>query len=271
MNTLKYKNFILSTVHDSQEESFILELLPPNTRLQEIVAFDIETTGLNPKTSVVTGISCTYMTDEGLPKTVQFFLTKKENEKEMMELFYQLLKDKSYLISFNGDGFDLPYVNEKFIEHDIPFDISILTHLDLYKWARKYQNSQVAIQRNRGVPKEKIKRPFGNRLSLNAIENFVGINREDEIHGVTMIEKYHKYEFLYKTSLVDDIEEFEIRLALLKDDEVYNIYKNEGQDVAKNYVRQQSFKIRDDMCLHNREDTYNLLKLFSLLSDKILV
>lgn len=265
----KYQNFIQIFKHDKPEDNIVIEHLPNGVSLRDIVAFDIETTGTDPSNSKTTIMSFTFFDDNMVLQTMQFFLVQKEFEEEMYKLFERFLKTKSYIITFNGDSFDLPYVDHKLAENNIPIYTTKMDGIDIYKWAKRYQSAAIKIQRNQNIPENKLKKPFGDRLTLKAIEQFAGINREDTIHGVTMIEKYHEYEFYYKTSLITDEKEFKIRIALIKDEKAFEIYKTQGMDATRKYLSEESIRLRDDLMLHNREDTYNLLKLYGILSPKI--
>ena len=269
---MPYNNYIYSEIHSKPEEAIEIGMLPLGVSLTDLFAFDIETTGTDPETSVATILGGTYFEaiDGALvPKTVQLFLQEKEFERELFELFHRLIQNKKYFISFNGDGFDVPYVESKFGKYGIPFTFTTQDGMDFYKWAKRYQSAQVKIQRSNNVPEDKLKKPFGNRLTLKAIEKFAGIERDDTVYGVTMIDKYHQYEFYHKSAKVADAQEFKIRLALCKEPKVYEIYTEQGEQATREYLQKLSIDLREELLLHNREDTYNLLKLFGNISPTI--
>lgn len=260
--------YTFEALHD--EQLIQVKMLPSNISIHDIMAFDIESTGTDPKTSVATILGGTYFDSNGIPRTTQFFLNSKENEKELFEDFSRLIENKKYFISFNGDSFDIPYIQYKLSQYGLnPITFINPDGLDLYKWAKKFQAAHIKILRNKGVPEQKIKRPFGTRLTLKAIEIFANIQREDTVFGVTMIEKYHLYEFYYRTALVEDEEEFMIRLAMVKDKDIYDIYLKGDNHETRKYLMNAANHLKEELLLHNREDTLNLLELFARLSPKV--
>jgi uncharacterized protein YprB with RNaseH-like and TPR domain len=119
--------------------------------------FDIETTGLNEHSSVVTTVSChrdgettTYVRGRDLTA----------------EALREELAGADLLVSFNGKRFDVP-----FLAHQ--FDVDVTTpHLDLM-----YPCRQVDMTGG-----------------LKAIEREVGIGRESDVDGREAVRLWHRYE-----------------------------------------------------------------------------
>ena len=83
------------------------------------VFFDIETTGFSPAHTSLYLIGCAYHIEQMLC-IKQFFAETPEEEKEVLKQFLLLLDGFDTIITFNGIGFDIPYLKAK---------CSVLTHL----------------------------------------------------------------------------------------------------------------------------------------------
>ena len=76
------------------------------------VFFDIETTGFSPAHTSLYLIGCAYHIEQML-YIKQFFAETPEEEKEVLEQFLLLLDGFDTIITFNGIGFDIPYLKAK--------------------------------------------------------------------------------------------------------------------------------------------------------------
>lgn len=76
---------------------------------EDAVFFDIETTGLSRRTShiFIIGAICK---DEGEVQFIQWFVQRPSEEKEVVAEFSRLLAGKKILLHYNGQTFDVPYV-----------------------------------------------------------------------------------------------------------------------------------------------------------------
>ena len=74
--------------------------------------FDIETTGFSRSASMLYLIGCMHRKDNQLI-IEQFFAESKEDELEVLLSFQKLVSEKHTLISFNGLGFDVPFLHAK--------------------------------------------------------------------------------------------------------------------------------------------------------------
>jgi hypothetical protein len=70
-----------------------------------VLAFDIETTGLDPETCMVTCV-CAYDADRGIERSFVF----QRGDSEPAWEFLQMLDDAPLLCAFNGVRFDLPFL-----------------------------------------------------------------------------------------------------------------------------------------------------------------
>lgn len=146
---------------------------------QNDLFLDIETTGLSSKRNPI------YLIGLGKYKAVsssvsvsQFFAESREEEKSILSAFLDEIKNASALVTFNGNRFDLPYLRDRLLHYEMePGLLEAIPKKDLYldfRPARKYYN----------LPS----------LRQKAIEEFLGIRREDEKNGGELIPVYHAYE-----------------------------------------------------------------------------
>lgn len=78
-------------------------------KLNELLFFDIETTGFSGDYSTLYLIGCTYYRD-GSWHLIQWFADTLNAEEELLHAFFAFMEHYRYLIHFNGDGFDIPYL-----------------------------------------------------------------------------------------------------------------------------------------------------------------
>ncbi len=143
--------------------------------LKDIIFFDIETTGLSPASSSLYMIGAVYFQQMEW-HTRQWFADSLSAEKEIIESFFHFLKDYKVIISYNGDAFDIPYLQKCAAQYAIEADFSNLTSFDLYRRIR---------------PLKKLLQL--ESLKLPALEAFLGISRNDEFNGKDLIPVYKEF------------------------------------------------------------------------------
>lgn len=141
----------------------------------DVCFFDIETTGFAADHTKLYLIGCCYIMNQKL-HIIQWFNDDGESEFEIIDAFMNFVSNYKYLLHFNGDGFDLPYIEKKCNKLGINNILSSIQSYDLYK---------------------KIK-PFKallhlDNLKLKSIEQFLGIYREDQYTGGELIDIYKQY------------------------------------------------------------------------------
>lgn len=143
--------------------------------LDELLFFDIETTGFSGDTSSLYLIGCTWHRD-GRWNMTQYFADGPEAERQALTEFFELLKRYRVLIHFNGDGFDIPYLLKRCAHHKLNYSFDGLVSLDIYKKIRP------------------LKKLLGlDSLKQKAIERFLGVDRTDVFSGGELIEVYKEY------------------------------------------------------------------------------
>ncbi len=147
--------------------------------------FDIETTGFSPKTSFLYMIGCAYIDNEFL--YIFQFLSQKTSEEEMLlkEFCNHCNKNSAYL-TFNGLGFDVPYLQSKFKKYKLEDPFINSKQIDLYKELR-YLKEYLKIE----------------NIKQKTFESFLGINRNDKFSGGELISTYLSYERTMDPDLED--------------------------------------------------------------------
>ncbi|MDO4296795.1 MAG: ribonuclease H-like domain-containing protein [bacterium] len=140
-----------------------------------LLFFDIETTGFSADSSALYLIGCLYYRKEAW-HFVQWFADSPQSEIELLHAFFQFLSNFSTVVHFNGDSFDLPYLQKRCAHYRLPYDFSALSSIDIYKKIRP-------CRKWLGL----------DSLRLKAVERFLGIQREDPYHGGALIAVYHSY------------------------------------------------------------------------------
>ena len=112
LNTIR-KEFVKMITNKSRLCSLSPELdfdfFPEHVSLSELLFFDIETTGLSPKTSQVFLIGAVQYSDKLQAfESIQFLAesTDPGEELQILKAFSQLAREKQFLIHFNGTSFD---------------------------------------------------------------------------------------------------------------------------------------------------------------------
>ena len=142
-----------------------------NISLEDTLLYDIETTGLNPKSSQLYLLGILLFHEKNI-ELIQYFAESVLDEEEILEQFFQLCKTKRVLISFNGEGFVESMAKSY---GKLPLHL-YLKQLDLFKLIRKR------------------KKFYGlESCSLKSCERFLGIYREDRCSGGELISVYQDY------------------------------------------------------------------------------
>ena len=174
--------------------------------LKDIAFVDIETTGLSASSSGI------YLIGAAFHRQMewhirQWFADSLSAEQDILRDFFEFLKEFRVVVTYNGDSFDLPFLEHCAEQYSIPFSRESFESFDLYRKAR----------------------PLKKLLSLenlkqSTIEEFLGIEREDHTSGKDMIPVYQSFletrdETLYHDLLQhneSDIRSLPCMLALLK-------------------------------------------------------
>ena len=161
---------------------------------EETVYFDIETTGFSADVTALYLIGCIYF-KEGEWQLIQWFAEDNKSEKEALSAFSDFIKDKKYLICYNGTTFDLPYLTKKYEKHSLNFQAYKYEIIDFYRVFSSYRKFL-------GL----------SGLKQKEVEAYLGILREDKYSGGELVEWYAKF---LKLRFSDSSEKEEIYKTLI--------------------------------------------------------
>ena len=140
----------------------------------DILFFDIETTGLSPRDSYLYLIGCMCI-NEGQAELTQLFSQNMSEESMLITGFLRLLEAHPVLVHFNGSTFDVPFLRSKAAELGIPFPDEI-RELDIYQCIKP------------------LKKLLGlTSMRQKSLEALLGIERRDMYDGGELIDIYLKY------------------------------------------------------------------------------
>lgn len=166
--------------------SYPLERLAP---LERVLFIDIETTGFAARSSYLYLIGCAYFL-AGKWHTIQWMAENYNQEADILKAFFEFAKLYRYLVHFNGNNFDLPFIAQKCKQLSLPYSFENFQGIDLYKRISPY--------------KFFLKLPNCKQKTL---EQFLGIDRKDVFSGGELIGIYHDY--------IDNPSEFSEKALLL--------------------------------------------------------
>lgn len=150
---------------------------------------DIETLGLNRNRDMVYLVGLMYFDrDKGLWNLDQYFAESLQDEELMLLELVQAIPRYHTIITYNGDAFDIPYLNNRFNIYGIKYQIPKNVSLDIYSIVRK--NKQYLNLEN---------------YKLKTLEKSIGIYREDIYSGRDCIDFYKSYLLTDDPILKDNI------------------------------------------------------------------
>lgn len=178
----------------------------PHIDAENILYFDIETTGFSVDTSSLYLIGCCYKKGKQF-HFIQWFADTYDSEAELLHAFFQFMNNFSVLVHFNGNTFDIPYLEKKCAQYSLPYNFSSIQSIDIYKKVSPYRKNL----------------SFKN-LKLKTIENFLSITRKDGMDGKKLIKLYGTYmQERFKNKNPEKIEELQNILLLHNQEDVQNL------------------------------------------------
>lgn len=154
--------------------------LPPQTinqisqlsPLNQILIFDIETTGFHRIYDQIVSITMLYFTNEE-SYISQWFSENKADERELLLDAKPYFDSKSIHITYNGHSFDIPFLRTKYNNYSISISLNKSKCYDLYRFARK------SLQLS--------------SYTLKEIERALGIHRDDQLSGKDCTIMYQEF------------------------------------------------------------------------------
>lgn len=213
-----------------------LERLAP---LNQVLFLDIETTGLLSSGSIIYLIGCAFYS-EGNWVIRQWFAQSPDEEAELIRSFLSFAQGYTYLIHYNGNSFDLPFIKHKAEQYGIPCNFSNIDGLDIYRRLMPYKNFLKLSD-----------------CKLKSVERFLGIKREDTCQGGELIQVYkdftlsHDYR-LYHTLLLHNSDDMKGMLEILPVLSYYDLFNSslKARKVQANYYHDIHGILRKELVLH---------------------
>ena len=142
---------------------------------EDTLFFDIETTGFSPASTYLYLIGCARRSGNEII-IEQFFADSPKDESAILCSFLELSESFHTVITFNGLGFDIPYIRAKCDTYFFEETLTNKNHLDLFKIVSSL--------------KFLLKLP---NYKQKTIEHFLDIHREDMYDGGQLIPIYQEY------------------------------------------------------------------------------
>jgi uncharacterized protein YprB with RNaseH-like and TPR domain len=162
-------------IFQTEKSLSLLNQIMPDLVAEHSLFVDIETTGFSHKHTHVYMIGCAYVTAKGI-RSKQFFAETPEQEPCLLKSFTTFLCKFKLIITYNGLGFDIPYIIGRCQILGLPESFAQHTFFDIYKTLSPY--------------KKLLKLPDFKQKSLEA---FLGILRNDRFSGGELINLYQEY------------------------------------------------------------------------------
>ena len=141
----------------------------------KLLFLDIETTGLSAQRSFIYLIGTAYLKD-GSWNVSQFFAENPQDEPQILFSFLDFLSYFDTVITFNGNRFDIPFIEARASMYGYNTGLSCKSGIDIYRRIKPY------------------KRLFGLAdMKQKSIEHFMNIERTDEMSGGELIGVYESY------------------------------------------------------------------------------
>ncbi|MDO4475904.1 MAG: ribonuclease H-like domain-containing protein [Lachnospiraceae bacterium] len=138
--------------------------------------FDIETTGFRASSSHLYMIGVACLGKDGW-RILQWMAEKPSEEALLLRTFAAFIRPYSTMIQFNGNRFDIPYLEEKYAQYGLPSPFTGFTQCeDLYVLIRP-------LKKLLGLP----------RLNQKTVESFLCLQRQDPYNGGELIQVYRQF------------------------------------------------------------------------------
>ena len=83
-------------------------------------------------------IGCAYY-QAGKWRTIQWMADDYSQEGDILTAFFDFARDYRYLVHFNGNNFDLPFITQKCAQLKLPFSFDGFQGIDIYRRISPYK------------------------------------------------------------------------------------------------------------------------------------
>lgn len=164
----------MKTIEYAIEQNKTTELCLFFEHPEDVLFFDIETTGFSPRGASIYLIGCSFYGKNGWMSRL-FFAETPSEEGDILRAFLSFASGFSFFVHFNGTTFDIPFLQAKCKKHAL-LSFSPHAQCDIYKKISPYKNL--------------LHLPGCRQKQL---EEYAGIYREDKFNGGQLIELYRAY------------------------------------------------------------------------------
>lgn len=207
---------------------------------EDMVFFDIETTGFSPNNTILYLIGCAYYKEHSW-HLIQWFADDNTSEKKILHSFFDFIKDYKVLIHFNGEGFDIPYIQKKCAKIGLDYTFDDIESYDIYKKLLPY------------------KKLFKlDNFKQKTIEQFLHIQRNDTFSGGELIQVYANFLGMKK---LEQLKSRNHEVSPIKNLEARIQSSNSGATNTSD-----SSVLLQQLLLHNEEDVQGMLPLTQILA-----
>lgn len=161
--------------HTLDEQFNIPETLINQISDKKMCFLDIETTGFSRKFNHIILIGLLYV-NNSKTEVIQLFADNEKDEKNLLNEFVKYILGFEVIFTYNGDAFDIPFINSRLSHCNIDYEIDKSLSIDIFKVIRNKKNIL-------GLEK----------YNLKTIEKLLEISREDTISGKESVELYYEY------------------------------------------------------------------------------
>lgn len=218
----------------------------------EVCFVDIETTGLSSNYNSIYLIGLLYYNkSKDLWTLVQLFADNISQESQILTDFINIIKNFDSIITYNGDTFDIPFINKRLEYLDINYKISKELSFDLYKVVKEnryYLNLEnlklKTLEKSIGIFRDDI---YSGKECIQFYKDYVDTNNEEYKNRVLK----HNYDDLYyminileildiidqKKTFFIDYKDYKITLKITSIDTVGDIFILKGYYVEDLYMK----------------------------------
>ena len=208
--------------------------------MSTIAYLDIEATGFDMEYDRIVLISLGYYLNEDEFKIIQYFAENPYEEESLLKELKKAMGNFQRWCSYNGTAFDEPFIIKKMNRFNLGFRMPS-EHIDLFRIIRPF-HKQLGIK----------------GCSLKSVEQFIGIERQDEINGARSVEIYNEYlvEHDEKLKEILMLHNYEDVLNLPKIFKVINAIENN-----LDFKRKEKFAKKQMALLKSNRNTNEALKV----------